>query len=262
MFLDPAMRLCPYGTISWEQSGAEGIRAIAHGNVFVKISAAAASDAVTHRTGKFQIQRDGSLEGDMTVSWTGLEALERRNAAFGEDDAGRRKYLEGNLKASFPESTQITVKSIDAWTNADAPLVATFSVKVPSYASVTGRRLMLSPVATAASAKPRFLTKTRQQALMLPHPYREEDDFTITAPEGFELEALPEQQSLDQPFMRFSLSIERAGSSSVHVRRTFELREWNFPVTTYGRLRVLFERVQAADSEPLVLSTSAVVPAR
>ena len=255
-FLDPAMRFCPYGIISWDQTGSEGIRGVSHGNVFVKIPSATAAEAITRRTGNLRVLRDGSLEGDLSVSWTGLEALERRTAAFAEDEAGRRNYLEDNLKSSFPDSTRITVNSVEGWANGDVPLVATISVKVPSYASVTGRRLMLSPVATAASAKPQFLTKIRKQALILAHPYREEDDFVISAPDGFELENLPQDESLDDAFMRYSLSVKASGQGAVHVSRIFELREWNFPVTTYGRLRVMFEKVQAADSEPLVLSTT------
>lgn len=257
VFLDPALRDCPYGLLSWDETGVEGIRAVAQGNVFMRTPALLPADATIRRSGELQVRDDGSLEGGVKVTWTGEEALEQRAALRDEDDAGRRKYLEAEIQSGFPTGAQIEFKTADIPANAELPLSATFHIVVPSFASATGRRLLLPSVPDGSSDTRPFQRVARKQDVVLRHPFQRDDDFTYVLPSGFAPESVPSPAEHEDSLAKYSITFATDRPGTLHVTRTFEIREWHIPAAAYGRLRAVYQKTQATDSQQAVFARRA-----
>jgi len=54
---------------------------------------------------------DGSLEGKLTVTWTGLEGMWRRQEQRNQDDASRKKFLEDDVKNSIAMGSEVNLPS-------------------------------------------------------------------------------------------------------------------------------------------------------
>src|SRR5712675_1208910 len=86
------------------------------------------------------LDRDGNLSGEISVEFKGEDALEHRLDALNQDDAGRRKSLEDEMKRWFSQPAMVNLQETKGWTSIDDPLVARFKIEIPGFGSVVGKR--------------------------------------------------------------------------------------------------------------------------
>jgi len=82
-----------------------------------------------------KLSNEGSLEGKLTITYSGLEALWRRIGERHEDDAHRKKFLEDDVKEAIPVVTEVELTSKPDWASSAPTLVAEFELKVPGWVS-------------------------------------------------------------------------------------------------------------------------------
>jgi hypothetical protein len=152
--LDPANRYCPFGLLPWYETATTGIivndgsalslkmDAGPSFNGTVTTSAPTSAMATIERQAILQLDAEGTAEGKVTVNYTGYEALERRSAAKNSDDAARKKLLEEELTEWIAGATEVHLDGAVNWDQSEHPLHANFAVKLPGYATPTGRRLL------------------------------------------------------------------------------------------------------------------------
>src|SRR5881409_1327190 len=90
-FFDPATIYCPYGILPWDETDAGGIRVAPFETKVETTPLPESKDAVTRRTAEFHLDAKGSLDGKLSVSYEGQEALRRQLKAIDQDEAERRK---------------------------------------------------------------------------------------------------------------------------------------------------------------------------
>ena len=145
LYLDPGTRFCPYGLLRWMYTSTYALKPDKKNPTLITTLAVGQDKAVTRRNVAAELTEDGSLKAEIEVQFQGLEALERRLDALDEDEAGKKKYLEDDLKEWLPSTAIVKLKNVKGWEETDDPLIATFSVEIPGYASLTGKRLLLPP---------------------------------------------------------------------------------------------------------------------
>ena len=77
------------------------------------------------------LSETGDLEGKLTVSFTGLKAMELRMGERNDDDADKQKTLEDEVKTYIPAAIELELTNKPDWINSWSPLVAEFKFKVP-----------------------------------------------------------------------------------------------------------------------------------
>src|SRR5260221_6905334 len=144
VFLDPGTRFCPFGLLTWQHNGTQGIRQTAGGGTeLASTPGANYTDAVSKRVGRLSLAEDGSAHGQVMMAWAGEEALVRRLSGFKTDDAGRKKELENELKAMLPSGAIVGLESATGWDKVESQLIASFTVEIPSFASNAGQRTVV-----------------------------------------------------------------------------------------------------------------------
>lgn len=252
VYVDPASRYCPFNSLPWYETQASGIRISNSGIEFITTPQPPSTDAVIERRATLEMDPEGGLQGNVHVTFTGQEALERRVENGEKDDAGRKKELEDELKAWLPPGSMAELKASSDWKQSGESFDADFNVKISNVAIRTGRRFLLPPAVFHTQEKSPFQTAQRVNPVYFRYPYQEGDDITIKLPSGFQVENLPLPKEQAKPFGQYSVSYQTQQGAIRCVRRM--VREGMFFQTNnYPNLRDFYDAARAGDGQQAVL---------
>ncbi len=139
------------------------------------------------------------------------------------------------------------------------PFTYEYRVRVPGYAQRTGRRLFFQPAFFEAGLGSLFPTSERRNPVYFHYPWSESDDVEIGLPEGFALEEPDAPQPPEQVFGKYEAKVSASGGGrTLAYRRDFSFGGvMFFPVTSYARLKSLFDAVSKADGQTVTLRQKA-----
>lgn len=251
-YLDPAVRYCPFKLLPWYETATKGVRADELG-VITSTPVPDSSDAVIERKALLQMENDGSLEGQLKVTFVGQEALNRRLEANEKDDTARRKMLEDEVKGWLPAGSAVNLIEPGNWESSEESLSVEFKVKILNIATSTGRRILLPLGVFQASEKHPLSRATRVHPVYFHYPWQELDDVSVQLPNGYQVESLPKsQKSVPGSAARYEISPE-SHAGVLQLRRHFAMQGFLFAVEDYPGLRKFYDDVRAADEQQVVL---------
>ena len=79
VYLDPGVPFMPFGYLPWSETAVKGLRLNADGGQWVNTTVPASAESRVERKAAMKLE-SGTLEGKVTVTYTGLEASWRRNS--------------------------------------------------------------------------------------------------------------------------------------------------------------------------------------
>jgi len=252
LYFDPATRFCPYGIVPWFESGTVGLQWDKLGGDILKVQSPAHEPGAIERTAELKLQPDGSLEGLLEIMFTGQEALDRRLSASDEDEAGRRKFLEDEIKYLTPPGAVIDLDTVTGWQDSDQPLRIKCHLHASRFATFTNQRMLFPMAVFQANRKNPFTHAYRVQPVYFQRGYREVDKVTISIPGGYQLEALPSDADNTAPFAAFHTKLT-SETGLLRLERQAEMSGYYFPVQSYGALRDYFEKLRRNDAGNVVL---------
>jgi hypothetical protein len=265
-FLDPATLYCPFDLLPWAEGASTGIllpdipvsvRPPQGSKTFVDLVATPAPSsgmAVTGRKATLAIDGEGGVDGTVTVTFAGQEALERRIAARNMDETARRKALEQEVKDWAPAAATVELTGVVNWEETDQPLHAAFSIKVPDYAAATGRRMLFRAGFFEGNSK-WFLSATRIHDIYFAYPFEEADDITWKLPPGFQVSGLPEKKETPSNVGTYGLMVEKT-ESGLHSARLFTVNGIYLEKAYYPTIRGHFNVMRVGDESQVVLERS------
>ena len=255
VYLDPGNPHAPFGLLPWSETGVAGLKLDKQGGQFVTTTNSEANDAVTRRVAKLVMSDDGLLEGKLTVTYAGQEALYRRLDADENDDAERKKSLIDEVKGWVPAGATVELTNSPDWSGSDTPLVAEFNVKTRVWGTQTGRRLLLSQSFFANPVARQFDHPSRTYPVYFDYAYTSLDDVTLQLPLALRVTNVPPSQERTNGLGFYQISSENQGAS-VHFARKMGVTGILYPVQSYGAIRNFFNQVKAADEQQVVLEVS------
>ena len=257
-YLDPGTKFCPYGLLEWRRTGVRGLVENGSGQLqFVSTTYPDLKNAMVQRIAAFSLSQDGTLKGKVRLVFSGQEALLRRLQENQNDDNGRRKDIEDELRSMVPASADIHLDQAIGWEGSEAPLDVTFSVEIPGYATATGKRLLLSATVFEANKKQAFVHEKRVNPIYFEYPYRTLDYVTIAVPPALQVESLPKQRKVVEEFAGFVTDYQ-AQAQKVVFKRQLDVAGVMYPVNYYSRVKSFYEQVKSSDDETAVLRVQTV----
>ena len=252
MYLEPGTRFCPYGFVRWNHTEIDALKLDRKGGTFIKAPSMGYDKSVTRRNANMVLSEDGTLKGNVVLQFTGAEALEHRLDAIDSDEAGRKKDLEDELKQWLPTGSVVKMDASQGWEDGDAPLVASFNVEVPNYASLAGKRLLIPAFLFQSKQNQAFAHAQRKYPLYFPYPFTENDTVSFQVPAGFTLESIPQKEDAQLPFARYQ-NVSNFDGVKFISQRQLAFNGIFFPVEKYSELKTFFGKVQAGDEQQAVL---------
>ena len=251
-YFDPGAAFTPYGMVMWAESGTPGLRLDKDGGTWIQTPLPQSAESRIERTAKLKLADTGDLQGKVTVTYTGLEAMQPRLANRNSDEVERKKFLEEDLKGQISSAAEVELTNKPDWASSSAPLVAEFDLKIPGWVSSAGKRAILPVGLFTANEKRIFEHANRVHPIYFEYPYEKSDDVTIDLPAGWQVSSIPKPQTQDGHVIVYNLKVED-NKNAVHLTRRLNVDVLLLEKKYYGALRNFFQVVRTGDEEQIVL---------
>ncbi len=254
LYFDPGAEFTPFGLLPWVESGVLGLKLDKDGGKWITTSLPDSSAASVESKGDLKLLEDGSLEGKLTVTWTGLEGLWRRVNQGNQDEASRKKFLEDDVKDSIPLGSEVELVKQPDWKSSETPLTAEFALKVQGFSTSAGRKVLLPATLFSANEKHMFEHADRVYPIYFWYPFRKMEDVSIDLPLEWKAGTLPKPIDQDVKAAEYKLAVEDQ-KGSLHIRRELRMDVTIAPKDSYPALRGFYQFVRSQDDQQIVLQT-------
>jgi hypothetical protein len=256
IYLDPGVAFTPYGLLTWSETGVQGLRLDKDGGSWIRTTLPESSQSRMERKAKLKLSDTGELEGKLTITCTGLEAMYQRLDFRHADAVERKKFLEDRVKEQVPVGMEAELTNQPDWNASETPMVAEFDVKIPGWASSAGKRALIPAAVFTASEKRIFEHSNRVHPIYFEYPYEKVDDVTIDLPVGWQVGSIPAALQDDKGLVAYTLKVEN-GKDALHLTRRLKVDVLMLDQKYYPALRIFFQAVRTADEEQIVLQPGA-----
>lgn len=127
----------------------------------------------------------------------------------------------------------------------------TLEIVAPNYASVSGKRLFITPNILNRATLKLDDDKERRSPIRLGDPYRDVDTVDIAIPAGYTPESVFKDVVLESPFGKYMVQMKIEGNKIRYIR-TMEKKTGMFPATEYPKLEAFFNAVYKMDRSRVV----------
>ncbi|PYU86654.1 MAG: hypothetical protein DMG08_29445 [Acidobacteria bacterium] len=177
LYCDPGAAFTPFGLLPWPETGVQGLRLDKDGGTWVQTTLPESSESRIERSAKLKLSAEtGGLEGRLTLTFTGLQAMQRRLEKRNVDEAERKKFLEDEVKEYIPVASEVELANKPDWISSAQPLRAEFELKIPGWAAAAGRRALVPVGIFSAAQKHLFDHANRFHPIYFEFPFQELDD--------------------------------------------------------------------------------------
>jgi len=254
-YLDPASRYYPFGLIPWYETGTSGIKADKRAAAIINTPEPPSSDAALVRNADLQVSADGSISGVVQVDFTGQRGAQLREDKRKEDETGRSKDLEDQIRAWMPAGSEFSVTKIANWDDIEQPVHVEGSLKIPGFATSAAQRLLMPVELFQMQQSREFASEKRTNFVYFQYPYEEIDDIKVHLPAGYKVESVPPSHNTDLKAVACDISAETQGST-IEIKRHLSVRGLIFTKDEYPTLRRFFGMVKANDNSQMVLQNA------
>jgi hypothetical protein len=248
LLLDPTDATCPPGMLPIRCLNQEGrIVSEEPGNKWVSLTPTQGSNEATMATLTLE---DGTLSGTISSSRSGYNAMRFRRNVMRE--SGVDGYL-AKLKEN-QHSWQIQDYEVGSLEVIGKPLKETYEVVLQETAQQAGDMIYLQPIIIGRMEENPFKSEHRVYPVDYPYPDKETFMLSLTIPEGYQVDELPEDIMIALPEQAglYSFTTKQIGNmlqvvSRLHIDRV------KFYAQEYPYLREFFNMIVAKQQEQIVL---------
>ena len=255
IYFDPGTPYCPFGLLSWENTGVTGIR-LQKDPAFVQTPIYAPNMALTKRVADLKYA-DGGLKGKIVISYDGQDALTHRLQSLRDDEASVKDDITNDLKHALPEGAVIKLTALQNLKDADLPLVAEFDADISSFGSPTGAKLLMPIAIFSQSEGNPFTFEKRKYPVYFDYLYEARDEITIALPDDMTVQKLPVRRFVSENFAAYEMDWGHDPHKIV-LTRQFAVENLFFPLDQYASLRSFYEKVGMGDQENAIVTSAQV----
>jgi hypothetical protein len=256
-YYSPGDLFVPFGMLAWNEEDTGVLLLNNKDFITTRIAQSSEEKSRAKRTGRFKLSEDGTLDGTVTIEYTGQLANNYKLNNYKESQNRREEILKESVKArlSTAELSEIAIENVS---DPEKPFVYKYHIKAPNYAQKTGKRLFLQPGYFEFGNSPLFSSASRKYSIFFHYPWSEVDDIEISLPKGFSLDNADSPVPIVEPSGVTALNIKMAISPDnvLRYKREFFFGSGGatlFPASAYAPIKGLFDAFNKADSHIITL---------
>ena len=230
LIFDPTDEKTPVGLIDTRLQGGWGYLADGANSQVIQMPVLAPDTSGRTRNGAFTLANDGSISGNATVTYSGVDASDERWFIKENDSRETREDLERGFGIDLP-GLALGAFQFHQTDELNQPLDLTIQLSAAGYAHPAGPLLLLRPrvFGTHAVAVPDLMEgKPRTYPIELGHPGHWHDAFDITIPAGYVVDETPDPASIDLDFASYHSTVSAKGNL-LHYERDYIVRQVELP---------------------------------
>jgi Domain of Unknown Function with PDB structure (DUF3857) len=256
VYFDPGAAFTPYGILPWQETNSQGLKLDKDGGTWIATDLPQSSDTHVERKADLKLTEEGSLEGKLRVTYSGLEAASLRLSERNQDDTTRKKMLEDLVRYSVPAAIEVELTNKPDWSAADPKLVAEFDLKVPGWVSGAGSHALLPVGIFGAQEKRMYEHTTRVHPLYFHYSSQKLDDVTIELPLGWKVTTLPKPGNTDAKLLVYTMKADEK-NGTLHIERHLTNDVVMLEPKYYPAVRNFYQAVRTGDEEQIMLQPAA-----
>ena len=256
-FYDPGTAYTPFGMLPWPETGVKGLRLDKDGGAWVTTIVPDSSVSNITRKADLKMTDQGSLEGKVTVTFSGLEALSIRMELRNQDETARTKYIEDLVREFIPVIIDVDLKNKPDWSSSSPTLVGEFEIKVQGWASAAGHRALIPVGLFGAPEKHVFEHNFRVHPIYFDFPTGRIDDVTIELPLDWKVNSVPAAHKDEGKVCSYNTTAEN-NKGTLHLTRNLNINVLVLDVKYYGALQKFFQMVKSGDEQQIVVQPGGI----
>ncbi len=253
-YFDPGATYLPYGMLAWQNTDTGILIAAPKDAKFTIPDGPAASENLERRRAHFTLDADGTLEGDVAITYTGQREAEMKYTLDDLTPTEREDYYRDALKENLKQA-DLTQFKIEHAADPLEPLSVSYHLRVPEYADRTGSRLFFQPAVFQKNETPLFSETKRRADIMMHYSNVTRDEIRFTLPANFVIEQANAPGNLPIGDLgKYEVVLgENPATKDIHYNRTLTLTDVYIPVKYYESVRNAFEAIHRMDTHTLTL---------
>ncbi|MCO6510873.1 MAG: DUF3857 and transglutaminase domain-containing protein [Aridibacter famidurans] len=257
-YFDPGDPFVPYGTLAWYEENTSVFLLAYKDYITTTTPMLGYRDSKETRKGDFTLNADGTLEGTVSMEYTGHLSYRHKLRNFDVSENQREEFIKEEIKSRM-STAEVSAISIENLNEPDKPIVYRYKLRIPNFAQKTGSRLFIQPGVFEYGTTARLASDSRTYDVYFPFPWSESDDITIRLPEGFEIDSgekpAPVADSSGIGSLTINIGIE-ASTNLLKYKREFHFGGGGnifFPVESYKPVKTMFDLFHKADTHTITL---------
>ena len=208
-----------------------------------------ASDNLQLRKITARVDEEGTLKAAVHTHLTGIQQENAHDLMYGATAEQKQRYLNNTLslptysveKFEYKEEKNIN-PAMDEW----------LSITAPSYATVTGKRLFITPNFFSRSSSRLDEDRNRKYDIEFDDPFTDIDTVEINIPAQYSVESMPEPVNIKNAYGSYSISFDLKQDKINMIRRN-ERNAGVYPKAEYDAVAAYLNKIYKADRSRVVL---------
>lgn len=244
-----ASAFVPLGYVHESIAGKDALLIDDKGGHLVKLPNYSPEQNVSYNRAHVTLQDDGSATVDVNMRYE-CRQYEDMLPLKSRTEQQRRDAMLGGLNLSAVTLGDFTFTELkDSY--ATPHIDVSMQLEARKLANITGSRMFIPVGIFHQVTVPRALQQ-RVQPISIDYGYVDIDSMVITIPEGFVIEALPQQVNEVTPLGELSQTFE-AGDNTITIVTRHLMLDGRYPATEYNALRNFKTAVKKAYDQRIVL---------
>lgn len=204
---------------------------------------------ILERNIKAKLETDGTLSMKVNTRYGGMQ----------QDDLSMmiNQLSKEKIQKILQEALELSTYHVNDFkydeTKAILPeLKESLDVTVNGYATISGKRIFITPNILNRNGRKIEEDTARKVDYVFNYEYRDVDNYEITIPEGYELESMPQEISIESKFGTYN-SVIKLEANRIIYKRTMERYAGRFAAKTGAELIKFYADIYKADRGRMVL---------
>ncbi|MGD1031540.1 MAG: hypothetical protein ABSA05_10400 [Opitutaceae bacterium] len=243
-----------FDTLPWELTGQGGLLALDDSRQhFIPVPLLPAERSRIENSGEFRLDGDGTLSGECKLVFRGHEADAIRTILNGRS-RGQQASIVRAILARVHSGAGLAVTGLENADDPYKPVEVSYRIRWPGFASLTGNRMIFTPLVFRARQDSPFASAERRNSVYFPYRRQEGDRLTLALPPGYELEARAASISIPGDLLSYRVNLTYdPGKRQLGVERDFSSNLITVTVADYPRMKKWYDAVASSDQQSLVL---------
>ena len=255
--VDPGTKMAPFATLHWAHAGAGGV-AMGAGNkaeTIVTPFQKNTDNSILH-VGTLNVTPQGSVTGSLKIAFIGQKAIELRQLAIKSGVEAVNSEINTMIAAQVPTGIKASVDHMVYLDDQGKQLLAVIPVSGSLSKNASGRIELPRNFFEAQEKNPFPAESPRELPVDMRYPAQEQEQITYVLPAGYALEGTPQDINLKWEENAAYQSRTKVDSSSITGARILARGFTLLDPKDYMQLHDFYQKVIAADQQPLVLSAA------
>lgn len=207
-----------------------------------------------HGITKASLDENGTLDASSTIRYENYQGYFARDDI---NDSGQEEFVKKTLNDRFGEA-EIDSFTITGLDDIESPLYLDVSFRVKDFAQASGDMLYVGPPTFHHQKSNPFKREKRYFPVEFLYPFAATDDVTLSIPQGFRIDELPENVMRRNNDMSFALTFA-PNEREIQIQRQYLRQKFTFSVREYSDLRNYFDMMIKTDQGQMVFGNEGVL---